>query len=74
MIRGLTRLPLQGWTLSARYYEHGTPFVHKFFLFYRPEPSVYYGVYLAGPEEHMATYEPEMMNIVQTLQMIPFGG
>lgn len=70
----LDGVPLQGWTLSARYYDHGTPFAHRFFLFYRPEPSVYYGVYLAGPEEQMAVYEQEMMNIVQTLQMIPFGG
>ncbi len=65
--------PLQGWSFGALYDVNGVPFRQLTFIFKRVDPSVYYTVYVTGPAASLSTHKPEMIAMLATLKMIPFG-
>ena len=64
---------MEGWSFGAVYNVNGVPFRQISFLFKRQQPSVYYMVYVTGPADSLMQYQPEMMAMLSTLEMIPFG-
>ena len=66
-------VPLEAWSFGAHYTKDGAAFRGIFYLFERPEPHAFYGVYASGPLETLLKYQEDMMPIMATFEMIPFG-
>lgn len=65
--------PMPGWSFGATYTLDGMPFRQLTFLFKRAQPSVYYAIYVTGPQEILMQHQPEMMRMLQAIQIVPFS-
>jgi len=63
---------MDGWSFGASYLHGDIPFRQLTFLFKRKNPSVYYVVYVTGPKEILHRHQPEMLRMLQAIQIVPF--
>lgn len=63
---------MDGWSFGASYVHEGVPFRQLTFLFKRKSPSVYYVVYVTAPQEILPRHQPEMLRMLQAIQIVPF--
>lgn len=64
--------PLPGWSFGASYHVNGVQFRQLSFMFKRDVPDVYHFIYVTGPATAVAARKPEMMRMLQTIELVPF--
>ncbi|SPJ31516.1 hypothetical protein [Falsiruegeria mediterranea] len=63
---------MDGWSFGASYLHGDVPFRQLTFLFKRKDPSVFYAIYVTGPQEILMQHQPEMLRMLQAIQIVPF--
>lgn len=63
---------MDGWSFGASYLLGDVPFRQITYLFKRKNPSVYYAIYVTGPKDILLRHQPEMLGMLQAIQIIPF--